>query len=86
MQKTQVPVKAYGGNLIEARKLAVFAEKDQKGEVFTKIEVQDSRANCVAVSFHYNLQEAIDSFTELMKDVMEKQIEKLQEDVSEDED
>lgn len=70
-------VKTYGGINKEVNKLAIFAETDQFGHVFYKIEGQNN-SDLHAIKFVYDMDKAIEGFTELVRTVLTDQTEKLE--------
>jgi hypothetical protein len=70
-------VRIWTGEEKQVKKIALFPEMDNKGEVFFKIEGQLNLDHFM-INYYYDRDKALQVFTELLDDLMEYQVHNLQ--------
>ena len=77
--KTTVNVRGYDGEEKKAQRISIYAEMTNGGEIFFITEVQGDKEETAAVSFMYELDEALTEFNKVARDMLQRQQEKLKE-------
>lgn len=80
MQSAKVKIRTYEGLQKEVEKLQIYAETDQKGEVFIKVsgiaQGEIYLEQCT-ILVEYSKEKAIKKISKLLSEVLDKQIEEL---------
>lgn len=76
MALVKVNVTTREGNTKGFQKLAVFAETDEKGRIFMKLEGQDNEMR-TGIAFHYDRNEGIEHIVDVIQDFLDRQVETL---------
>ena len=70
-------VKTWTGEIKQVKKIVLFPELDNKGEIFYKIEGQLNLDHFM-IGYYYDRDKAMQVFTGLLNDLMEYQVHNLQ--------
>jgi hypothetical protein len=69
-------VKTWTGEEKPVKKMTFFAEKDNKGEVFYKIEGQNNKDSFM-IQYYYNKEQGLNEYIELLDILVNSQVKNL---------
>lgn len=79
---TRVPVEVNGRRMMDTQKIAIYVEADPQGDIFVKTEAQNG-PYIALIEFNYDIDQGIEKFIELIRQVVPAQVEKLKKEVEE---